>query len=70
MLEGPCVCGAWHKASQLSCAGLDGSELFKVAVQLEEKIQQTLKLVGTQTDCQCQGEPDCKWCQIRKILES
>ena len=70
MVDGPCACGATHRAEELSFAGLTGPEIFDITLKLEEKIQRVQKLVGTQTDCQCQGEPDCKWCQIRKILES
>lgn len=34
------------------------------------KIRQALLLIGTQTDCQCQGEADCRWCKIRRTLEN
>lgn len=38
-------------------------------IQLKNRIALALKIIGTGTDCQCQGEHNCKWCSLRKVLE-
>ena len=34
----------------------------------DKRIAAALAIVGTQTDCQCQGEHDCIACQVRAAL--
>lgn len=66
LIEQQEICASQQR--ELDYHGECARNTHKMIAEREERIARALTIIGTGTDCQCQGEHDCEWCQLRKVL--